>query len=371
MWYIALLVMSVIVLLASIYFDRRLITIISASIVVLLAFVLLSDKKFVHVPPKLIILVILVMVVSMISNIDPEIKPLNILTYVLLGIVFSIIGLIVFYVSLGKKPGFLKEKRFLVALQSFTFGIAINFIWIVIAFVFGTVYAYEDMILNGLCVMIGSLLVSVTFIFDGNFFMRGVVNEFLTENSDVMEIDEDIVKETKDMIMNGESYSLEFKSTIRTNLETNEIDKRMENAMLKSIAAFLNSEGGTLLVGVKDDGNILGVDIECFDNRDKMNLHISNLISSRIGDEFIPFIKLREMNFGKKENGADKIVIRFDCEPTLSPVFLKNPKDKSDEIFYVRSGPSTIELTGSELLKYIENRKKTGKKKYHAASKLN
>ena len=95
-----------------------------------------------------------------------------------------------------------------------------------------------------------------------------------------------------------------------------------------------------------------------------MNLHITNLISSQIGDEFIPFIRFRQLNYGTRDDGTDRIIIKFTCSPTSSPVFLKNGKE---EIFFVRSGPSSVELTGVDLLKYVDNRRKKVKKKYIAA----
>ena len=55
----------------------------------------------------------------------------------------------------------------------------------------------------------------------------------------------------------------------------------MEKAVLKTIVAFLNSDGGNLLIGVADDGAIIGADVASFDNKDKMGLHLSNLIASQ------------------------------------------------------------------------------------------
>ena len=146
-----------------------------------------------------------------------------------------------------------------------------------------------------------------------------------------------------------------------TNLQTGEIDKRMEKAVLKTITAFLNTDGGTLLVGVEDNGNIMGIDIERFENRDKLNLHVTNIIASQIGNEFIPFIKFEQIDYGKRDDGKDRIVMRFDCTPTSTPAFLKNTKEKT-ETFFVRSGPSSVELTGNDLINYVMNRRKTGKK---------
>ncbi|MCD6174770.1 MAG: ATP-binding protein, partial [Planctomycetes bacterium] len=76
-----------------------------------------------------------------------------------------------------------------------------------------------------------------------------------------------------EVIAAGENDGLEFKSTLRWNLRSNKPDKAMEIACLKTMAAFLNSEGGTLLVGVEDDGHILGIGADKFPNEDKFLLH--------------------------------------------------------------------------------------------------
>ena len=61
------------------------------------------------------------------------------------------------------------------------------------------------------------------------------------------------------MIHQGEGLYTEFKSTLRVNLHTGQNDKKMEHAVLKTINGFLNSmEGGSLVIGVDDDGTALG-----------------------------------------------------------------------------------------------------------------
>jgi hypothetical protein len=150
------------------------------------------------------------------------------------------------------------------------------------------------------------------------------------------------------IIASGESDKLEFKSTITTNIQTGENDKRMEKAVLKSIVAFLNTSGGILMIGVSDDGSIYGVDEAEFGSRDKMNLHLTHLISAKIGEEFFPYITFRVIDM---EEG--KAIVRVDCARCKKPVFLKDGKT---EEFYVRSGPSSVMLSGSNLVNYVRNK---------------
>ena len=62
-----------------------------------------------------------------------------------------------------------------------------------------------------------------------------------------------------ELIALGESQRVEFKSTARWNLYTGQVDKRMEHVVTKTVCGFLNAEGGTLLIGVDDDGQLIGL----------------------------------------------------------------------------------------------------------------
>ena len=372
-WYLGLLVLTIIVAAAALYLRLYNEMILAIPVIVMLLAIIRYDKDFIHVPPVLIFFAVVVMYLSLGSyTIRGENNILRALSEIMIGVLLGSIGIIVAYMSLGKMPGFAKERPLLIAIESFSFGVAVAAIWSIVEFQLDSLIGYPtdvperaDAILRLTWITIGSLIVSLLFMADLRYgIIRGGVTKFLGENSKIIGIEEDYEEETEKLIMGGESYNVEFKSTIRTNLQTGEKDKRMEKAVLKSIVAFLNSDGGDLLVGVADDGEKIGVDIESFDNPDKMNLHISNLLSSQIGDEFIPFIKYRQLNYGKREDGTDRIVVRFTCEPTSTPAFLKDGKV---EIFFVRSGPSSVELTGNDLIKYVDNRRKKMKKKYIAA----
>lgn len=149
------------------------------------------------------------------------------------------------------------------------------------------------------------------------------------------------------LLETGESSSIEFKSTLRKNLRSNKNDENIELAVIKTIAAFLNTSGGTLLVGVDDDGNILGLKDDGFVNDDKLLLHVVNIIKDRIGN-----IVLSNIHYELIEINSKKI-LRVDCKPVSEPAFAKC---KSDECFYIRSGPSTISLSFSQFIKYYKKR---------------
>lgn len=146
----------------------------------------------------------------------------------------------------------------------------------------------------------------------------------------------------------GESISLEYKATLRTNLHTYQIDPRMELGCLKTIAGFLNSRnGGTLLIGVMDNGTPVGIEADGFLNEDKMLLHLDNLIKERIGPKHIMYIHPHFEDY----DGVK--VLAVECSPSGSPVFVK---DGSLDRFYIRMGASSPELTSSQANEYIKER---------------
>lgn len=152
----------------------------------------------------------------------------------------------------------------------------------------------------------------------------------------------------KELINKGESDTLEFKSTMRMNLNTNQPGKEIELAWLKAVTAFMNTDGGILLLGVNDNGDFVGLEADKFENEDKCMLHFKNLINQHIGAEFTNYL-----NFGLLTI-QDKMIGVLECEASQKPVFLKN---KNDEHFYIRSGPSNTKLQTSKILEYIEDRK--------------
>lgn len=151
----------------------------------------------------------------------------------------------------------------------------------------------------------------------------------------------------KALIEEGESDKLEFKSTLRWNIFAGKIGKEIEIAWLKTIVAFLNSNGGILLVGVKDDGDINGLSMDKFQNEDKLLLYVNNIISDRIGVEYIGHIFYNLVLMGEEK------ILRIECTPINEAIFLKGEKE---EEFYARFGPSSRKLSTKEVLAYLKNR---------------
>lgn len=149
------------------------------------------------------------------------------------------------------------------------------------------------------------------------------------------------------LIPQGESKMLEFKQTFSMDIKDKQKQPYIETAALKTVAAFLNSEGGELLIGVDDDGNIVGVNEEInkfYKSDDKYLLHFKNKLKKNIGEAFYPLMDylLVQVN--------EKLVLHVTCRAAAEPCFI----DSKD--FYVRSGPSTDKIEGKKQHEYIKNR---------------
>ena len=164
------------------------------------------------------------------------------------------------------------------------------------------------------------------------------------------DMDADLPAMVASLMAQGESERVEFKSSVRWNFKAGRTGKEMELAWLKTVVAFLNSNGGVLLLGVDDDGNVLGLGKDGFANDDMALRHIENLVAQHIGSANFPSVRTRLMTVDD-----DKVLIIV-CRPAPNPVFLKHDKG---EDFYIRTGPASRALPPSEVLAYVESRKQT------------
>jgi len=153
------------------------------------------------------------------------------------------------------------------------------------------------------------------------------------------------------LIKEGEGFLVEFKETLRLDKRRNEVSKEMEKAVIKTIVAFLNSEGGTLLIGVSDSGEVTGLqrDYETLPkkNRDGFENHFTQVFNKMLGPEFRTLVKL----WFNKIDGHEICVVQ-----TLKgtrPVYLKLDQN---EHFYIRTGNSTAPLKMSEAESYNNSR---------------
>ncbi|MCR4427164.1 MAG: putative DNA binding domain-containing protein, partial [Firmicutes bacterium] len=160
-------------------------------------------------------------------------------------------------------------------------------------------------------------------------------------------------RQAEELVKRGESKTLEFEPALRRNLKENrQDDQNVTHAVLKTIAAFLNTEGGDLLIGVADDGSIVGIERDAFENEDEFMLHLTQAVGDALGDRantcIDPGIQVLH----------GRTVCLVSCRRSLEPVFVKwKEMEASPEGgFYVRSGRGSVRLSPESAQEYIRTR---------------
>ena len=170
-----------------------------------------------------------------------------------------------------------------------------------------------------------------------NNFLDGVVQEGSRRASDIT-----------DLVSTGEGPTLEFKAAVRFNIRTRAVDKNLEGVVVKTVAGFLNAYGGTLVIGIDDDGNPIGLqnDLATLSKRnaDGYQLFLRNLLNAALGADLCMRINI---DFPTMD-GKEVCVIRVPAAPRA--VWISSVNNK---ILYVRNGNSTQPLNGEQAHRYI------------------
>lgn len=152
-----------------------------------------------------------------------------------------------------------------------------------------------------------------------------------------------------DILMKGECETIEFKSSFRWDYRLQKISKDIEFSSLKTLAAFMNTSGGTLLVGVADDASLTGLekDYETLkkSGRDGFEQYIMQSVAVCLGTENCKNLQVSFLIDNCKEVCIIKVA------SAKEPVFLKHQQNTH---FFVRAGNATRELNIQEALKYIK-----------------
>jgi hypothetical protein len=148
-------------------------------------------------------------------------------------------------------------------------------------------------------------------------------------------------------IAQGERAQLEFKSSFRWDLRENKVNRALEAVVMKTLAGYMNGNGGTLLIGVADDGAVVGLDHDYKtlkkQDRDGFEQALMTAVATKLGADACHQVQIV---FHSVDNNE---VCRVMVAPTPRPVYLKEgdaPK------LYVRTGVSTRELNVQEAVDY-------------------
>lgn len=153
------------------------------------------------------------------------------------------------------------------------------------------------------------------------------------------------------LITVGESEHVEFKATARWDRDRGHVSRDMEDAVARTIAGFLNHIGGSLLIGVTDEGAVCGLERDCATlrdrNRDGFERFIIDLVRSRFGGDVCPLV---HVTFHRCE---ERDICRVIVEPADRPVYFQNGGMSR---LFVRTGNSTRELDVREAMEHVARR---------------
>lgn len=153
------------------------------------------------------------------------------------------------------------------------------------------------------------------------------------------------------LIAGGESSTLEFKSSIRYDYQTRNVNRELIKVIAKAAAGFLNSDGGQLLVGVSDDGAVLGIqpDIDTLSRktRDAFEMALRNGVAGYLGVEVTPRLAV---TFTELDGLT---IVCITCPASDSAVYMR---DGERQEFYVRDGNQTRPLDVRAAHVYIRMR---------------
>jgi predicted HTH transcriptional regulator len=157
--------------------------------------------------------------------------------------------------------------------------------------------------------------------------------------------------EILELIKQGESAQLEFKSSLRWDYEHAAKSKVIERAVVKTIAGFANAKGGTLLIGIDDQGTVLGLEPDYLSlskpNRDGFELQLTQVLSAALGESVLTYLTVTFHDIGGKD------VCHVAAGPSDHPVYLA---DEGKQALYARIGNLTKALPIDEAVKYVGSR---------------
>lgn len=166
---------------------------------------------------------------------------------------------------------------------------------------------------------------------------------------------QELTRDLPSLITAGEGERMEFKASARWDFRRGTVNRSIEDAVVRSIAGFLNHQGGNLLIGVADSGKIVGLqpDFQTLrrKDRDGFEQFITGLVEQRLGGNICSYVHIAFRQMDGHE------VCRVVVEPSRRPVYCENGRVAR---YYLRTGNATRELDVREALDHIRRRWPSG-----------
>lgn len=156
----------------------------------------------------------------------------------------------------------------------------------------------------------------------------------------------------EDLLEMGESQTLEFKSSARWNIRGAVVDRKMEHVVLKTVAGFLNADGGQLLIGVDDSGTVVGLDADMATlskpNRDGLELWLRQHLDANLSVDTSHLVRI------SIEEKAEGDVALVSVSRSGKPIFTKPISGSDPTEFWVRVGNQTKQMHGEAMTEYVD-----------------
>jgi hypothetical protein len=160
----------------------------------------------------------------------------------------------------------------------------------------------------------------------------------------------------EELIEAGESAELEFKQTFRWDVNKGNANKKMEEMIAKAVAAFANSDGGTLLIGVHDTNGVVGLEPDLAvtgGDLDGFELALTDSLQHQFG----PAFKAQHIKVSFPiALGLNICRIDVSRSAKLLPIEVIGKDGQKGKRIYIRSGNSSQELPSHEVEGYIQTR---------------
>lgn len=172
------------------------------------------------------------------------------------------------------------------------------------------------------------------------------INEFIGG-----EMDQGVSIDVDGLLAGGESDLVEFKSSARWDYREEKVNKALEQVIVKTLASFLNGRGGTLLIGVDDQAQVLGLEADYATlgkrpDRDGYQQFLVQLVSGSLGKNTCADLSISFAPVQAKE------ICLVRASASASAVYME---DQGQSKLFVRLGNTSQELTGRQAVEYVRS----------------
>lgn len=161
-------------------------------------------------------------------------------------------------------------------------------------------------------------------------------------------LEKELAEDLPFLIKGGEGEHLEFKASVRWDFRQQKPNRALEAVIAKTLVGFMNHRGGSLLIGVADDGEVVGIehDYQTLKHKDRDGFErcITDIVTTRMGVEQCALI---HCVFYEVEG---KDICRVIIEPSPTPVYLQDGKVSK---YFLRTGNGTRELDAREAMAHV------------------